>query len=178
MKRATLALLLILAAGCTSTLQGKLMRVREVKYAADTMFSEQVDSMLKLADEGWKAKFALQKLTIENVYADRVRNTTKDYAQDAAGQPTAGTIDLVKMLKILSARDKDLSALAAAQKQYDVARTAAADSLLAYRNANERTYKLESDAHDALMSAQAQIDSALKALSGVMAAAAVAASAL
>jgi len=54
------ALVLFGSVGCVNQAQNRLMRVREVKYSADTAFALQMRTLIAVADEGWKKKHGLR----------------------------------------------------------------------------------------------------------------------
>ena len=175
MKRQLIALLLsvsFLSTGCVAKLDEKLQTMRETKYDADKAFAGSMRILVRLADNGWQKKHALQKLIFDNVYADRIRGNTVGFEQDEKGVPIRGNIPIAIMWKIDQTYRAEQEKYKESIAQWEKAKQVAINAIDAYEKASEVTYALESDALEAKKSAQAQLTAALEAL-GVLAGAAV-----
>lgn len=163
-------LMLVPFSGCINHLDEELMRVRAVKYAADSAYTQQIRQFVLVADKFAEKKHGLQQLIIDNTYADWLRANGGQYDKD--GKLIGGKVDLVLFTQTLEVKHRQESTLEKSQDSWEKARTMVLKATAAYELANKETLKTEEDAYKAKQSAQDQLDRALQAF-GVFSAALV-----
>lgn len=160
-------IVIALVCGSTGCVDQKLMHaittVRESKYGADKAFSENYRAFIRAADQGWTKKHGLQKLIIDNTYADWLRNNGAQYDKKT-GNIIGGTVPIVNMIKTINARDKMMADLVASQASWETVKTIALKCCDAYDVANTKTYASEQEATVALDSAKASLTASLQAI--------------
>jgi len=166
-------LMLVPFSGCVSHLDEELMRIRTVKYAADSAYTQQLRQFVVVADKMVAKKHGLQQLIIDNTYADWLRSNGGQY--DESGKLVGGKVDLVLFTQTLEVKRKQERALRASIDSWNKAKGMVLTATAAYERANKETMKTEDDAYKAKQSAQDQLNRALEAF-GVFSAAIVAAS--